>query len=55
MLWTQVDFWWGLNNIEKKENTSRVCSHFREGDIKKSFSGKNEVKHRVVPSVILWI
>ena len=56
MLRTQVDFWRGLNTIEKKENTSRVCSrHFREGDIKKSFSGKNEVKHGVVPPVILWI
>ena len=47
MLRTRVDFWRGLNTIEKKENTSRVCSrHFREGDIKKPFSGKIEVETR---------
>ena len=34
----------------------RVCSRrFREGDIKKSLSGKNELKNGVVPSVSPWI
>ena len=37
------------------ENT-RVCSrHFREGDIKKTLAGKNELRGGVVPSVFTWI
>ena len=40
----------------KVTKSTRVCSrHFREGDIKKSLSGKNELKHGVVPSVFPWI
>ena len=40
----------------KAPKSTRVCSrHFREGDIKKSLSGKNELKHGVVPSVFPWI
>ena len=36
--------------------STRICSrHFRKGDIKKSLSGKNELKHGVVPSVFPWI
>ena len=36
--------------------STRVCSrHFREGDIHKSLSGKNELKNGVVPSVFPWI
>ena len=36
------------------ENT-KICSrHFREGDIKKSLAGKNELRD-VVPSVFPWI
>ena len=37
------------------ENT-KICSrHFREGDIKKSLAGKNELRDGVVPSVFPWI
>ena len=40
----------------KVTKSTRVCSrHFREGDIKKSLSGKNELKDGVVPSVFPWI
>ena len=36
--------------------STRVCSrHFREGDIQKSLSGKNELKNGLVPSVFPWI
>ena len=35
---------------------SKICSrHFREGDIKKSLAGKNELRDGVVPSVFPWI
>ena len=37
------------------ENT-KICSrHFRDGDIKKSLAGKNELREGVVPSVFPWI
>ncbi|XP_078377811.1 uncharacterized protein LOC144660965 [Oculina patagonica] len=37
------------------ENT-KVCSrHFREGDIKKTLAGKNELRGGVVPSVFPWV
>ena len=40
----------------KVTKSTRVCSrHFREGDIKKSLAGKNELKDGVVPSVFPWI
>ena len=35
---------------------TKICSrHFREGDIKKSLAGKNELRDGVVPSVFPWI
>ena len=35
---------------------SKICSrHFREGDIKKSLAGKNELRDGVVSSVFPWI
>jgi len=37
------------------ENT-KICSrHFREGDIKRTLAGKNELRYGVVRSVFPWI
>ena len=37
------------------EYTNIYSRHFREGDIKKSLAGKNELRDGVVPSVFPWI
>ena len=37
------------------ENTKICSSHIREGDIKRSLTGKNELRDGVVPSVFPWI
>ena len=40
----------------KVTEATKVCSrHFRPGEIKKTFAGKNELRAGVVPSVFAWI